>query len=157
MSRKKNRKAEENTRQKRKYNTKELDFTGWHPCHPWADYAEDFNPFLFLGPRSETGSGWLEVGCDAGDYCSKTRDDCEAGVPSTCEPGDTAELAVLGWLPHIFSHLSAYQLLEKRVTVEFVIFEHQLSKKLIEMETFLKNESVFQRNHYIFLERLNVS
>ena len=60
--------------------TEEREFP---PCHPWGDLT---NPFLFLVHWSETGSGWLEVGCDAGEYCGETGEDCEAGVPSTCEP-----------------------------------------------------------------------
>ena len=31
------------------------------------------------------------------------RENCEAGVLSTCEPGEAAEPAVLAWLPNILS------------------------------------------------------
>ena len=51
--------------------------------------------------RPETDSGWL--GSDAGEYCGETGENCEAGVLSTCEPGETAEPAVLAWLPNILS------------------------------------------------------
>ena len=71
MSRKKQRSG-------RKYKTEEREFTGW------GDYAEDLVPFLSLGRRSETGSGWLEVGCEAGSYCGEMGEDCEAtGYPHT--------------------------------------------------------------------------
>ena len=51
--------------------------------------------------RPETDSGWL--GSDAGEYCGETGENCEAGVLSTCEPGETAEPAALAWLPNILS------------------------------------------------------
>ena len=44
-------------------------------------------------------TAWL--GCDAGEYCGETGEYCEARVLSTCEPGETAEPAVLAWLPNI--------------------------------------------------------
>jgi hypothetical protein len=57
---------------------------------------------LLVGRRPETDSGWL--GGDAGEYCGETSgENCEAGVLSTCEPGETAEPAVLAWLPNILS------------------------------------------------------
>ena len=50
---------------------------------------------------SETDLGWL--GCDAGEYSGETGENCEGGVLSTCEPGETAQPAVLSWLPKIMS------------------------------------------------------
>ena len=83
--------------------TGERKFIGRPPCQPWGDYTEELIPLLLVGRRSETDPGRLEVGCDAGEYGGETGAECEAGVPSTCEPGETAEPAVLAWLPNISS------------------------------------------------------
>ena len=64
-------------------------------------YAEKIIPLLLVGRRPETDAGWL--GSDAGEYCGETGEDCEAGVLSSCEPGETAEPAILAWLPNILS------------------------------------------------------
>ena len=61
------------------------------------------NPLPLRGAPVRDRSSWLAVSCDAGEYSGETGEDCEAGVPSTCEPEETAELAVLGWLPNILS------------------------------------------------------
>ena len=71
------------------------------PSQPWGSYAEEIVPLPLVGRRPETDSGWL--GSDAGEYCGETGEYCEAGVLSTCEPGETAESAVLAWLPNILS------------------------------------------------------
>ena len=71
------------------------------PFHPWRSYAEEIVPLLLVGRRPETDSGWL--GSDAGEYCGETGENCEAGVLSICEPGETAEPAALAWLPNILS------------------------------------------------------
>ena len=63
---------------------------------------KNLTPLLLVGRRPETDSGWL--GCDVGEYCGETGKNCEAGVLSTCEPGETAEPAVLAWLPNILSN-----------------------------------------------------
>ena len=36
-----------------------------YPCPRWGGYAECLYPSLRFGRRSETGSGWLETGCDS--------------------------------------------------------------------------------------------
>ena len=69
------------------------------PSQRWGSYAEELVPLLLVGRRPETDSGWL--GGDAGEYRGKTGENCEAGVLSTCEPGEMAEPAVLAWLPNI--------------------------------------------------------
>ena len=71
------------------------------PSQPWVSYAEELVPLLLVGRRPETDSGWL--GGDAGECRGKTGENCEAGVLSTCEPGETAEPAILAWLPNILS------------------------------------------------------
>ena len=76
-------------------------FTERPLCHPWGAHAEELSPLLLVGRRSETDPSWL--GCDAGEYCGETGENCEAEVLSTCEPGETAEPAVLAWLPNILS------------------------------------------------------
>ena len=58
------------------------------PSQHWGSYAEEIVPLLLVGRRPETDSGWL--GSDAGEYCGETGEDCEAGVPPTCEPVETA-------------------------------------------------------------------
>ena len=66
-----------------------------------GNYAEELSPLLLVGRRSETDPSWL--GCDAGEYCGETGENCETGVLSTCEQGETAEPAVLAWLSNILS------------------------------------------------------
>ena len=70
------------------------------PSQPWRSYAKEIISLL-VGRRPETDSSWL--GNDAGEYCGETGENCEAGVLSTCEPGETAEPGVLAWLPNILS------------------------------------------------------
>jgi hypothetical protein len=77
----------------RKSKLGEREFTGWPPCLPWGDYAEELIRLLLKGRRSETDSCWL--GCDAGEYCGETGESCEAGVLSTCEPAEKEVHAVL--------------------------------------------------------------
>ena len=67
------------------------EFTRRPPCHPWGDYAEEIIPLLLVLRRSETETSWLAGGCDAGEYCGETGENCEAGVLSTCEPGETKQ------------------------------------------------------------------
>ena len=43
------------------------------------------------------------MGCDAGEFCGETGEDCEVGVPCTFELGETAELPELCSLPNIVS------------------------------------------------------
>ena len=71
------------------------------PSQPWVSYADEIVPLLLVGRRPEADSGWLSS--DVGEYCGETGEYCEAGVLSTCEPGETAEPAVLAWLPNILS------------------------------------------------------
>ena len=68
---------------------------------PGGAYAEERISLLLVGRRSDTDLGWL--GGDAGEYGGETGENCEGGVLSTCEPGETAEPAVLAWLPNILS------------------------------------------------------
>ena len=62
----------------RKKKTEKRKFTGRPTCHPWGAYAEELTPFLLVGRRSETDPSWL--GCDAGEYCGETGENCETGV-----------------------------------------------------------------------------
>ena len=68
---------------------------------PGGANAEERISLLLVGRRSDTDLGWL--GGDAGEYRGETDEDCEAGLPSTCKPGDMAALAVVGWLPNTLS------------------------------------------------------
>ena len=67
VSGRKNRKANENTRQQ------DVNSKGCMSS-PGADTLSALSPYLFLGRRSETGSGWLEAGCEAGEHCVETGD-----------------------------------------------------------------------------------
>ena len=89
-------KTEENTERKNNLETS--------LSQPWGSYADEIVPLLLVGRRPEADSSWL--GSEAGEYCSETGEYCEAGVLSTCEPGETADPAVLAWLPNIFSWIS---------------------------------------------------
>ena len=53
----KSRKAKEKTREENVTSAR-------GPCHYWDGYAENSIHLLFLGRRSETGSGWPEAGCE---------------------------------------------------------------------------------------------
>ena len=89
------------TKSRRKDKTERKNNLEKPPSQPWGSYAEEIVPLLLVGRRPETDSGWL--GSDAGEYCGETGENCEAGVLSTCEPGETAEPAVLDWLRNILS------------------------------------------------------
>ena len=56
-----------------------------------------------LAPRGAPVRDRSMLGCYAGEYCGETGENCEAWVLSTCESGETAEPAVLAWLPNILS------------------------------------------------------
>ena len=56
-----------------------MNLIGGAYVFPWGSYAEGLIPFPFLGRWSETGSSWLEAGCEAEEYCGETGEDREAG------------------------------------------------------------------------------